>query len=218
MINVFERVYAFGWLGILAEVPPADPELIYANHERGFALAPCARRRAAGTTSNVRRMRIPGSGPMSASGMRCACGSGRKSAVRSRAAPLSRNRWRRCAPSSPNRCAGASVFGRRCCAHCAAHGAKGVNLAVADVSILSAAFAKYYKKARWRGSTIIRGVRSNESGRRSAFHGGLPRSPSVSGHGRFFRRLQIADSTTSSARVRATGAGGNYVGLPLEDA
>lgn len=35
----YERVYPFGWLGILADVPPCYPELIYANHERGFALA-----------------------------------------------------------------------------------------------------------------------------------------------------------------------------------
>jgi p-hydroxybenzoate 3-monooxygenase len=39
VLKVFERVYPFGWLGILAEVPPCDHELIYANHERGFALA-----------------------------------------------------------------------------------------------------------------------------------------------------------------------------------
>ncbi len=35
----YERLYPFGWLGILADVPPCDHELIYANHERGFALA-----------------------------------------------------------------------------------------------------------------------------------------------------------------------------------
>ena len=35
----FDKVYPFGWLGILADVPPCDPELIYANHARGFALA-----------------------------------------------------------------------------------------------------------------------------------------------------------------------------------
>jgi p-hydroxybenzoate 3-monooxygenase len=35
----YERVYPFGWLGILADVPPCNDELIYANHERGFALA-----------------------------------------------------------------------------------------------------------------------------------------------------------------------------------
>jgi p-hydroxybenzoate 3-monooxygenase len=38
VLKVFERVYPFAWLGILAEVPPASEELIYANHEYGFAL------------------------------------------------------------------------------------------------------------------------------------------------------------------------------------
>ena len=38
-VREFERVYPFGWLGILADVPPCNHELIYANHERGFALA-----------------------------------------------------------------------------------------------------------------------------------------------------------------------------------
>lgn len=37
-LKIFERQYPFGWLGVLAEVPPADHELVYANHERGFAL------------------------------------------------------------------------------------------------------------------------------------------------------------------------------------
>ncbi|MGA1598982.1 MAG: 4-hydroxybenzoate 3-monooxygenase, partial [bacterium] len=37
-IRLYERVYPFGWLGILADVPPVSHELIYANHPRGFAL------------------------------------------------------------------------------------------------------------------------------------------------------------------------------------
>lgn len=37
-IRTFEKVYPFGWLGILADVPPVNDELIYANHPRGFAL------------------------------------------------------------------------------------------------------------------------------------------------------------------------------------
>lgn len=37
--RVFEKAYPFGWLGILADVPPCHDELIYSNHERGFALA-----------------------------------------------------------------------------------------------------------------------------------------------------------------------------------
>lgn len=37
--KIYERAYPFGWLGILADVPPCNHELIYANHARGFALA-----------------------------------------------------------------------------------------------------------------------------------------------------------------------------------
>ena len=37
-IKSYERVYPFGWLGVLADVPPVAHELIYSNHERGFAL------------------------------------------------------------------------------------------------------------------------------------------------------------------------------------
>lgn len=35
----FERAYPFGWLGVLADVPPCHPEVVYASHPRGFALA-----------------------------------------------------------------------------------------------------------------------------------------------------------------------------------
>jgi p-hydroxybenzoate 3-monooxygenase len=37
-IRTYERVYPFGWLGVLSETPPVAHELIYSNHERGFAL------------------------------------------------------------------------------------------------------------------------------------------------------------------------------------
>jgi p-hydroxybenzoate 3-monooxygenase len=44
VLREYERVYPFGWLGILSETPPIDHELIYAHHERGFAL--CSMRHA----------------------------------------------------------------------------------------------------------------------------------------------------------------------------
>lgn len=43
-LQSFERVYPFGWLGLLVDRPPAAHELVYANHERGFAL--CSMRSA----------------------------------------------------------------------------------------------------------------------------------------------------------------------------
>ncbi len=42
LLKTFERVYPFGWLGVLSETKPVSAELIYANHERGFAL--CSQR------------------------------------------------------------------------------------------------------------------------------------------------------------------------------
>ena len=44
VLKVFERVYPFGWLGVLADTPPVNDELVYAKHERGFAL--CSQRSA----------------------------------------------------------------------------------------------------------------------------------------------------------------------------
>ncbi len=41
-IRLYERVYSFGWLGVLSETPPVSDELIYVSHERGFAL--CSQR------------------------------------------------------------------------------------------------------------------------------------------------------------------------------
>jgi p-hydroxybenzoate 3-monooxygenase len=38
VLRTFERVYPFGWLGVLVDEPPISSELIYASHERGFAL------------------------------------------------------------------------------------------------------------------------------------------------------------------------------------
>jgi p-hydroxybenzoate 3-monooxygenase len=38
VLRTFEREYPFGWLGILAEVAPSMDELVYTHHERGFAL------------------------------------------------------------------------------------------------------------------------------------------------------------------------------------
>ena len=43
-LPIYEQVYPFGWLGVLADVPPVSPELIYVHHARGFAL--CSQRSA----------------------------------------------------------------------------------------------------------------------------------------------------------------------------
>jgi 2-polyprenyl-6-methoxyphenol hydroxylase-like FAD-dependent oxidoreductase len=107
VLREYERVYPFGWLGVLSRTPPAAAELIYANHERGFALCsmrneslsryyiqapvddPLDRWTDAAFWDELRR-RIPAEG-------------GREPRHR---APRSRSRSRPCAPSWPSRCAG----------------------------------------------------------------------------------------------------------------
>ena len=108
-LSTFERVYPFGWLGVLSETPPVSHELIYSNHERGFAL--CSMRSATRSRYYVQ----------------CALDDLRRSLERrrvlGRAAPAPRRRGgaeprhrarrsrrasRRCAASSPSRSASAA--------------------------------------------------------------------------------------------------------------
>jgi p-hydroxybenzoate 3-monooxygenase len=49
----YEKVYPFGWLGILSETPPVNEELIYASSERGFALCSMRNPGSAATTSSA---------------------------------------------------------------------------------------------------------------------------------------------------------------------
>lgn len=146
-IQTFERVYPFGWLGILADVPPVDHELIYANHERGFAL--CSMRSPTRSRYYVQveiddsvdnwtddafwdelRRRLPESAADNVT-----TGSRLEMSI----APL------RSFVAEPMR------FGKLFMAGDAAHivpptGAKGLNLAASDIYYLSRAFMAFYKE------------------------------------------------------------------------
>ncbi|MBM5812291.1 MAG: 4-hydroxybenzoate 3-monooxygenase [Gammaproteobacteria bacterium] len=144
-IRQHERVYPFGWLGLLADVPPLADELVYANHERGFAL--CSMRSRSRSryylqctpTDRVEEWsdarfweelarRLP---PERVRGL--VTGPSLEKSI----APL------RSFVVEPLR------FGRLFLAGDAAHivpptGAKGLNLAAADVRLLSRALIEYY--------------------------------------------------------------------------
>lgn len=144
-IETFERVYPFGWLGIVADVPPVSHELIYANHPRGFAL--CSMRSPTRSRCYVQvpvderiedwpderfwdeiRRRLP---PKSAEAMTTG------PSVEKSIAPI------RSFVAEPLR------FGRLFLAGDAGHivpptGAKGLNLAASDVHYLSDALREYY--------------------------------------------------------------------------
>lgn len=148
-MTFFEKIYPFGWLGILADTPPVSEELIYANHERGFAL--CSMRSPTRSRYYVQcslddkvenwsddafwdelRRRLP---PEAAA--RVVTGPRLEMSI----APL------RSFVTEPMR------FGQLLLAGDAAHivpptGAKGLNLAMSDVFYLSRALIAYYGEQR----------------------------------------------------------------------
>lgn len=212
----FERVYPFGWLGVLAEVPPAHHELIYANHERGFALA--SMRSAQRSRYYVQCslddriedwpddrfwdevcLRL---GPQAVVV--------RGPSFEKSIAPL------RSFVSEPMR------HGRLFLAGDAAHivpptGAKGLNLAVSDVAMLAEAFAEFYAE---RSAAGIDGYSARalarvwKAERFSWWFTGLThRFPDT---GPLERRLQRAElDYIRGSRAAQTVLAENYVGLPL---
>lgn len=218
VLRTFERVYPFGWLGILADVPPADHELIYANHERGFALASmrsptrsryyiqCGLDEQVEDWSDDRFwdelcLRL---GPDAAS--RVTRGPSFEKSI----APL------RSFVSEPMR------WGRLFLAGDAAHivpptGAKGLNLAASDVIMLSEALVDHYRGGSdvgLDGYSARALARVWKAERFSWWFTSIThRFPDMDG---FARRIQAAeiDYIRGSQAAQRTLAE-NYVGLPL---
>ena len=144
-ITEYEKVYPFGWVGVLADVPPVSHELIYANTERGFAL--CSMRSA---TRSRYYLQCPVSDPLSRwsddafwAELRLRLDAEARvhlvtgPSIEKSIAPL------RSFVAEPMR------FGRLFLAGDAAHivpptGAKGLNLAASDVKYLSSALIEHY--------------------------------------------------------------------------
>jgi p-hydroxybenzoate 3-monooxygenase len=218
-IRSFERVYPFGWLGVLADVPPARDELVYANHERGFAL--CSMRSRTRSRYYVQcslddsverwsddnfwdelRRRLP---PEVAQ----AVTTGRS--IEKSIAPL------RSFVAEPMR------FGRLFLAGDAAHivpptGAKGLNLAASDVGFLSRALIEHYRDGSSAGldhysQTCLARIWRAE--RFSWWFTSLMHS--FPDQGDFGRRMQLAELgylVRSGAASQAMAE--NYVGLPFD--
>jgi p-hydroxybenzoate 3-monooxygenase len=215
----FSRAYPFGWLGILVEAPPSTDELIYAHHERGFALvstrSPQIQRLYLQCDPNDELKNWPDARIWQELHARLATSEGwqlaegrifQKGIVAMRSFVV-----------EPMRC------GRLFLAGDAAHivpptGAKGLNLAAADVSVLSQALASYYRD----GSEALLAGYSQKALRRvwraehfswwmtSMLHRFHDEST-------FHHRLQLAElDYVVSSRAKAQTLAENYVGLPLE--
>ncbi|HET6621659.1 MAG TPA: 4-hydroxybenzoate 3-monooxygenase [Dongiaceae bacterium] len=216
-IAVFERVYPFGWLGLLAEVPPVSPELIYVNHERGFAL--CSMRSPTRSRyyiqcaasehvedwpddafwEELRRRLDPGAAARLTIGP----------SIEKSIAPL------RSFVAEPMR------FGRLFLAGDAAHivpptGAKGLNLAASDVHYLSEALVEYYRDGSEHGLDCYSARALARVWKAERFSWWmtslLHRFPDA---GPFGRRIQLAElDYLVGSRAASAALAENYVGLP----
>ncbi len=216
-LKTFERAYPFGWLGLLSDTPPVSEELIYNNHERGFAL--CSMRSPSrsryyiqcATDENVDdwpddrfwdelRARLPAE-----TADRLVTGASIEKSI----APL------RSFVAEPLR------FGRLFLAGDAAHivpptGAKGLNLAASDIFFLSRALTAAIEEKdesyldRYSEDCLRRIWKAQRFSwwMTSLLHRFPESSP-------YERRLQQAElDYITSSEAAATALAENYVGLP----
>jgi p-hydroxybenzoate 3-monooxygenase len=217
-IQTYERIYPFGWLGILADVPPVSHELIYSNHARGFAL--CSMRSLTRSRYYVQcgldekieawpdsrfwdelRSRLP---------EKVAAAVTTGPSIEKSIAPL------RSFVVEPLR------FGQMFLVGDAAHivpptGAKGLNLAAADVRVLYQALVEFYRT----GATAGLEQYSQKSLRRTwkavRFSWWFTSISHKFSDDAFAHRLQLAElDYLSGSDAALTSLAENYVGLPFD--
>jgi p-hydroxybenzoate 3-monooxygenase len=217
-VRTFERLYPFGWLGILADVPPVAHELIYSNHTKGFAL--CSMRSATRSRYYVQcgldekleawtdsrfwdelRSRLPEeiadavvTGP----------------SIEKSIAPL------RSFVVEPLR------FGQLFLVGDAAHivpptGAKGLNLAAADVRVLYQAIVEYYRTHSAEGLNRYSEKALRRTWKAVRFSWWFTSISHKFSDDPFANQLQLAELDYLSGSTAAlTSLAENYVGLPFE--
>ncbi|WP_227935277.1 4-hydroxybenzoate 3-monooxygenase [Alkalihalobacillus deserti] len=214
-----QQIYPFSWLGILAETPIANPELIYSNHDRGFALISTR-------TPEIQRhyIQVDPSDDI-------ANWSDDRIWTELKARVETKDGWK--LPDGPiiqkNIVSMRSFvcepmqYGRLFIAGDAAHivpptGAKGLNLAMSDVQVLKRGIETFYQT----GSTDMLNRYSEIALRRiwkaqrfsSWMTTTLHRNFS---HSSFERSIQLSElEYVTSSRAALTSLSENYIGLPLE--
>ena len=217
-ITLFERVYPFGWLGILADVPPCDHELIYASHDRGFALCTMRSPTRSRYYIQCRADEQPANWPDDAfwdelcrrlppeAAARVTTGPSIEKSV----APL------RSFVAEPLR------FGRLFLAGDAAHivpptGAKGLNLAAGDAFYLASALTEFYADKSAAGIDHYSARALDRIWKAERFSWWMTTlMHRFHHHSPFEQRMQVAEfDFLRSSTAAQTALAENYVGLPL---
>jgi p-hydroxybenzoate 3-monooxygenase len=217
-IKTYERVYPFGWLGILSETPPVSHELIYVNHERGFALC---------TMRSTRRSRYYLQCPLDDdikqwpderfwdelktrldAKARDSLVTG--PSIEKSIAPL------RSFVAEPMR------FGRMFLAGDASHivpptGAKGLNLAASDVHYLSSGLREYYQEKSSAGIDAYSAKALSRVWKAVRFSWWMTSMMhKFPDQGEFGQRIQEAElDYLVGSNAASTSLAENYVGLPF---
>lgn len=219
VLTTYEKVYPFGWLGILCKAPPSCEELIYALHERGFALVSTR-------TPEIQRMYLqvdPTDKIENWSDDRIWTELRSRLATRDGWAPKEGSIFSKVVVGLRSFVTDPMQYGRLFLAGDSAHvvpptGAKGMNLAMADVQILAKAIIAFYRDNRvdlidTYSVTVLRRIWKTERfswWMTSMLH----RFP---GNDAFQHQMQLAElSYIASSRSGAAALAENYVGLPID--
>jgi p-hydroxybenzoate 3-monooxygenase len=215
VLTVYDLVYPFAWLGILADAAPATDELIYAWHERGFALYSMR-------SATVSRLYI-----------QVAADEGLEDWPDERIweelqIRLARDGWRinegevfdkGITPMRSFVCE-PMQYGRLFLAGDAAHivpptGAKGLNLAVNDARLLAAALLSWYRDGRPAALENYTRTALRRVWRAQDFSNYMTQLLHDLGDGPYHRRLQLARlDYLARSKAAATSLAENYAGLP----
>lgn len=217
-VREYERVYPSGWLGVLSETPPVSPELIYANHPRGFAL--CSMR-----SHQISRcyIQVPADDPLEKWSDQAFWDELRRRLPEDAAETLVTGpAMEKSIAQLRSFVAEPLRFGRMFLAGDAGHivpptGAKGLNLAASDIRILSQALIRHYEE---KDSSLLDRYsdlalnRIWKSERFSWFMTNLLHKFSDDG---FEYKMQLAElDYIFKSKAASTALAENYVGLPIE--
>src|SRR5262245_29330405 len=219
VLRIYERNYPFAWLGVLAQCPPSSPELIYCYHERGFALFSMRSPQVSRLYIQVLPAEDISEWPDDRIWQELRARAETSDAWKLIQGPV----IEKSITATRSFVAEPMQYGSLFLAGDAAHivpptGAKGLNLAVADVRLLSRALAVYYASGRkdlleaYSVSSLQRVWRAEHFSWWMTTM--LHCFPGEDGFQQRLRRSQL--EYVVSSRAAASSLAENYVGLPFD--